>query len=51
VKAGAITESERDAWLRSFHEQGTHGPIIAGRLHIFVWGWKAGETVRGREPT
>jgi ubiquinone/menaquinone biosynthesis C-methylase UbiE len=40
LKAGAITESERDAWLRAFHEQGMHGPIIAGRLHIFVWGYK-----------
>ena len=40
VKVGAISESERDAWLHAFHEQGTHGPIIAGRLHIFVWGRK-----------
>jgi ubiquinone/menaquinone biosynthesis C-methylase UbiE len=40
VKAGAITESERRAWLDAFHERGTQGPIIAGRLHIFVWGRK-----------
>jgi ubiquinone/menaquinone biosynthesis C-methylase UbiE len=40
MKMGAITESERRAWLDAFHEQGVHGPIIAGRLHIFVWGRK-----------
>ena len=40
VKAGAITEFERHAWLDAFHEQGAQGPIIAGRLHIFVWGRK-----------
>jgi len=40
VKVGAITESERSAWLDAFHEQGARGPIIAGRLHIFVWGRK-----------
>jgi ubiquinone/menaquinone biosynthesis C-methylase UbiE len=40
VKAGAITELERRAWLDAFHEQGVQGPIVAGRLHIFVWGRK-----------
>ena len=40
VRAGAITESESRAWLDAFHEQGAQGPIIAGRLHIFVWGRK-----------
>ena len=40
VKAGAVTELEGHAWLRAFHEQGAHGPIVAGRLHIFVWGRK-----------
>jgi ubiquinone/menaquinone biosynthesis C-methylase UbiE len=40
VKVGAITESERRAWLEAFHDQGAHGPIVAGRLHIFVWGRK-----------
>jgi hypothetical protein len=40
MKMGAITESERRAWLDTFHEQGVHGPIIGGRLHIFVWGRK-----------
>lgn len=40
VKAGVITEVECRAWLDAFHEQGARGPIIAGRLHIFVWGRK-----------
>ena len=40
VKAGVITEFERLAWLDAFHEQGAQGPIVAGRLHIFVWGRK-----------
>lgn len=40
VKAGAIDESERRAWLDAFYEQGARGPIVAGRLHIFVWGRK-----------
>jgi ubiquinone/menaquinone biosynthesis C-methylase UbiE len=38
VKAGVITESERRDWLDAFHELGARGPIVAGRLHIFVWG-------------
>jgi ubiquinone/menaquinone biosynthesis C-methylase UbiE len=40
VKMGVITERESRAWLDAFHEQGARGPIIAGRLHIFVWGRK-----------
>lgn len=40
VKAGAITEFEGRAWMDAFHEQGSQGPIVAGRLHIFVWGRK-----------
>ena len=40
VTAGAITELEGRAWLDAFHEQGAQGPIVAGRLHIFVWGRK-----------
>ena len=40
VKTGDITEPERRAWLDAFHEQGAQGPIVAGRLHIFVWGRK-----------
>jgi ubiquinone/menaquinone biosynthesis C-methylase UbiE len=40
VKAGAITELEGRGWLDRFHEQAAQGPIVAGRLHIFVWGRK-----------
>jgi ubiquinone/menaquinone biosynthesis C-methylase UbiE len=40
IKAGVVTESEGRAWLDAFHEQGAQGPIVAGRLHIFVWGRK-----------
>ena len=40
VKTGAIAEFERRAWLDAFREQGRQGPIVAGRLHIFVWGRK-----------
>ena len=40
VKTGAITDSEGRAWRDAFHELGSQGPIIAGRLHIFVWGRK-----------
>jgi ubiquinone/menaquinone biosynthesis C-methylase UbiE len=42
LKVGTITESEHRAWLDAFHEQGAHGPIVAGRLHVFVWGRKPG---------
>jgi ubiquinone/menaquinone biosynthesis C-methylase UbiE len=38
VKAGVVTEFEGRAWLDAFHEQGRQGLIVAGRLHIFVWG-------------
>ena len=40
VKVGAISEFERRAWLDAFHERGAEGPIIAGRLRVFVWGRK-----------
>jgi len=40
VKTGAITEFEGHAWLDAFREQAAQGPIVAGRLHIFVWGRK-----------
>ena len=42
AKTGAITDAERRAWLEAFHAQGARGPIVAGRLHIFVWGRKGG---------
>jgi ubiquinone/menaquinone biosynthesis C-methylase UbiE len=40
VKVGVITELEGQRWLDAFREQGAQGPIVAGRLHIFVWGRK-----------
>ena len=40
VKSGVVTESEGRAWLQAFHDQGARGPIVAGRLHVFVWGRK-----------
>src|SRR5262249_28419926 len=40
VKTGAVTELEARQWLDEFRERGAHGPIVAGRLHIFVWGGK-----------
>jgi ubiquinone/menaquinone biosynthesis C-methylase UbiE len=42
ARSGAITEAERRVWMDAFREQGARGPIVAGRLHIFVWGRKAG---------
>ena len=38
VKTGAVTELEGRRWLDAFREQGARRPIVAGRLHIFVWG-------------
>jgi ubiquinone/menaquinone biosynthesis C-methylase UbiE len=40
VKTGVVTEAEGRRWLDAFREQGAQGPIVAGRLHIFVWGRK-----------
>jgi len=40
VKTGVITELKGRRWLDAFREQGAQGPIVAGRLHIFVWGRK-----------
>jgi ubiquinone/menaquinone biosynthesis C-methylase UbiE len=40
VRLGVVTELEGRAWLDAFHQQGARGPIVAGRLHIFVWGRK-----------
>lgn len=42
ARTGAITDAERRVWVNAFHEQGARGPIVAGRLHLFVWGRKAG---------
>ena len=40
VKTGAITDEERRGWLETFARVGQEGPIVAGRLHLFVWGRK-----------
>ncbi len=40
LKAGAITEVERDGWLRALNAERARGPVLAGRLHIFVWARK-----------
>jgi ubiquinone/menaquinone biosynthesis C-methylase UbiE len=40
LKAGAISDSERSAWLETLHAEQAHGLVIAGRLQIFVWGRK-----------
>jgi SAM-dependent methyltransferase len=40
LKVGAITESECRGWLEALHAEQARGPVIAGRLHIFVWGRK-----------
>lgn len=40
LKIGAITEAERSLWLEALHEEHARGPVVAGRLHIFVQGRK-----------
>ena len=40
LKAGAITEAERSLWLKALDEEHARGPVVAGRLHIFVQGRK-----------
>ena len=40
AKTGVITELEGRRWLDAFREHGAQGPIVAGRLHIVVWGRK-----------
>lgn len=41
MRSGAVTEEEASRWLEQFHAQLAFGPVVAGRLHIFVWGKKA----------
>jgi len=41
AKSGAVTEDDARRWLEQFHAQLSQGPVIAGRLHIFVWGTKS----------
>jgi ubiquinone/menaquinone biosynthesis C-methylase UbiE len=40
ARTGVVTEQEGRSWLDAFREQAAQGPIVAGRLHIFVWGRK-----------
>ena len=41
VRSGAVTAEESRRWLEAFRAQMATGPVIAGRLHLFVWGRKA----------
>jgi ubiquinone/menaquinone biosynthesis C-methylase UbiE len=40
LKAGAITDAEHSRWLEALHAEQARGPVLAGRLQIFVWGRK-----------
>jgi len=40
LKAGAITADERSRWVQALHAEQARGPVVAGRLHIFVQGRK-----------
>lgn len=40
MRAGAVSEDEARRWLDAFHAQLAQGPVVAGRLHLFVWGRK-----------
>ena len=40
LKAGAITAAEHAGWLEALHAEQARGPVVAGRLQIFVWGGK-----------
>jgi ubiquinone/menaquinone biosynthesis C-methylase UbiE len=40
LKAGAISEAERSCWLQALHTEQARGPVVAGRLHIFIHGRK-----------
>jgi SAM-dependent methyltransferase len=39
--SGAVTADEAREWLETFRAQLADGPVVAGRLHLFVWGRKA----------
>ena len=36
--AGAVSEAEGRAWIEDLRAAQARGPVIAGRLHVFVWG-------------
>jgi len=40
LETGAITDAERDGWLRALNAEQARGTVLAGRLHIFVWARK-----------
>lgn len=40
LEVGAITQAERGRWLQALHAEHARGPVVAGRLHIFVQGRK-----------
>ena len=40
VTTGAITDAERRGWLDALHGAQEGGLVMAGRLHVFVWGGK-----------
>ena len=41
LQAGAVTDAEHNAWLEALRAEQASGPVVAGRLHIFVWGHEA----------
>jgi len=41
ASSGAVTADEARGWLETFRAQLADGPVVAGRLHLFVWGRKA----------
>jgi len=40
LNSQAITEGECRRWLDEFRAELTRGPVVAGRLHLFIWGRK-----------
>jgi ubiquinone/menaquinone biosynthesis C-methylase UbiE len=41
VRAGAISEEERQRWLEAVHNQRASGSFVAGLTFLFVWGSRA----------
>jgi ubiquinone/menaquinone biosynthesis C-methylase UbiE len=40
LEAGAIDQGEHGDWLRRLRAERERGPVVAGRLHMFVWARK-----------
>lgn len=38
VASGAVRDVDAAEWLAGFRAQLAHGPVVAGRLHVFAWG-------------